>query len=70
MSSVTDIERAIEGLPPAEFAKLCEWFANLDAKRWDEQFERDISDGKLDAFADEASRDLKQGRATARNQPR
>jgi hypothetical protein len=35
----------------ADFRK---WFASYDAAVWDQQFERDVKAGKLDALRDEA----------------
>ena len=64
MSSVSEIEKAIQQLPPAELAKLRNWFAEFDAARWDEQLEKDVASGKLDALAAEALADLEQGRGT------
>ena len=64
MSTVTEIERAIEQLPHEEFVRLREWIAELDAARWDQQFESDVAAGRLDALAAEALEDLKNGRCT------
>ena len=38
----------------------------FDAAAWDTQFEQDASAGRLDALADEARDDLRQGRARDR----
>jgi tRNA A22 N-methylase len=54
MSQLEQIETAILLLPSHEFEKLRQWFLNLDYERWDEQIERDIADGKLEALAEEA----------------
>ena len=62
MISIRDIEQAVSELPPADLAAFREWFAEYDAARWDEQFERDASNGRLDALAREAIDDLKNGR--------
>jgi hypothetical protein len=64
MSTATEIERAIEQLPPEELAQLRAWFAEFDGARWDKQFEQDSSAGRLDALANEALSDLRQGRFT------
>jgi hypothetical protein len=61
MSTVSEIERAIERLPPEDFARLREWLAGLDAARWDRQLEADVSAGRLDGLADEGLNDLKSG---------
>jgi tRNA A22 N-methylase len=54
MSQLEQIETAILSLPSHEFEKLRQWFLNLDYELWDEQIERDIADGKLEALAAEA----------------
>lgn len=64
MSTVIEIERAIEQLPPGDLAQLRAWFAEFDALRWDRQFEQDAAAGRLDALANEALADLRQGRCT------
>ena len=40
------------------------WFAEFDAAAWDRQFERDVAEGRLDALADEALRNAREGRCT------
>lgn len=66
MSTATEIERAVRQLPPAELAAFRAWFREYDAATWDEQIERDIAAGRLDALADEALADLHAGRTTDR----
>lgn len=62
MSTATEIEQAVRQLPPAELAAFRAWFVEYDAATWDEQIERDIAAGRLDALADEALADLHAGR--------
>jgi len=66
MSTAVEIEKAIEKLPPEELAQLRAWFAQFDSARWDKQFEIDATTGHLDALADEALADLREGRTTDR----
>jgi hypothetical protein len=61
MSTVDEIENAIRKLPEEDLAALRAWFAEFDAEAWDRQFERDVADGRLEALADEAVRDLREG---------
>ena len=61
MSTITEIERAVQQLAPEELAKFREWFAEFDAARWDEQIERDVAAGRLDPLAEEALNDLRSG---------
>jgi len=64
MSSVHEIEDAIRKLPDDELVALRAWFAEFDAEAWDRQFERDVAEGRLDALADEALSDAREGRCT------
>ena len=64
MSSVKEIESAVSRLSPQELAAFRTWFAEFDAVVWDRQFEGDVQAGRLDDLADEALRDLNQGRCT------
>ena len=64
MSTVSEIERAIEQLAPDDFVRIREWIAKLDASRWDKQLENDVAAGRLDELAAEALDDLKNGRCT------
>ena len=59
-----DLESAIANLPPAELIKLREWFHDFDADAWDRQIAEDVAAGRLDALADEALQDLREGRTT------
>jgi hypothetical protein len=61
MSNLEQIEAAILSLPSDEFAKLRLWFLDLDYKRWDDQIEQDIEDGRLEAFAQEAIAEYEAG---------
>jgi hypothetical protein len=54
MLTLEQIEAAILQLSPDQFHQLLEWFLELDHQRWDEQLERDIADGNLEALAEEA----------------
>jgi hypothetical protein len=62
MSSIQELENAILQLPPEDFRRLADWISELDQRRWDEEFERDVAAGRLDALADEAIEDFKAGR--------
>lgn len=62
MSTITEIEQAVQRLGPQELAKFRDWFAEFDAAQWDRQIERDIAAGRLDSLAEEALADLREGR--------
>ncbi len=64
MSSVAEIEAAISKLSRQELVAFRDWFKEFDAEAWDRQFEEDVKAGRLDALADEALRDLREGRCT------
>ena len=62
MSTVEEIEQAVQGLSPEQLAAFRAWFAEFDAAHWDKQLEADVAAGRLDALADEALNDMHQGR--------
>lgn len=64
MSTVQEIEQAIRSLGSQELAALRDWFAAYDAEHWDQQLELDVAAGRLDRLAEEALRDLSEGRCT------
>lgn len=64
MSAVQEIESAVSKLSTKELAAFRTWFAQFDAEAWDTQFENDVRTGKLDGLAEEALRDLREGRCT------
>jgi hypothetical protein len=64
MSTIHEIEQAIRGLELQDLAALRDWFAAFDAEIWDRQLEQDVAAGRLDRFAEEALRDLSEGRCT------
>ncbi len=66
MSTLEQIDNAVRQLSPKELAAFRAWFAELDAEAWDHQIEEDIAAGRLDALAEEALKDLREGRCTNR----
>ena len=62
MSTVHEIENAVSNLSRDELLSFRDWFSTFDAAAWDKQFEQDVAAGHLDALADEAIRDLREGR--------
>jgi len=64
MSTVLEIENAVQKLSRGELATFRDWFLGFDAAEWDKQFEEDVAAGRLDALADAAIRDLREGRCT------
>lgn len=61
--TIEDLEKAVEKLPPDQFARFRAWFEELDAARFDEKIARDAGAGKFDQLAEAAIEDLRKGRA-------
>lgn len=62
MSSIQEIEAAIEKLPTKEFAKLREWMDELEAQEVDRKLEAAIKAGFFDEISAQAHEDLKNGK--------
>ena len=64
MSTLEEIEAAVQQLPPAMRAEFRSWFLAFDASDWDQQMEADLTAGKLDWLANEAFSDNQAGRCS------
>jgi hypothetical protein len=64
MTTVQDIERAIRKLSHEELAQLKQRIADYEWEQWDKQLEKDIKAGRLDALAQEALQELREGKTT------
>ncbi|MFM6191666.1 MAG: hypothetical protein ACKPEN_21740 [Planktothrix sp.] len=64
MSNLQEIERAVSQLTKEELAAFRVWFAKFDAEIWDQQFEQDVTTGRLDRLAKQALQHLREGRCT------
>ena len=62
MSTVQDISEAVGKLRAEDLAAFRAWFAEFDSDRWDREFDEDVAAGRLDDLAEEALRDLREGR--------
>lgn len=51
--SAKEIEAAITQLSAEDLAELAAWFADYHARVWDQQIERDLDTGRLDALLKE-----------------
>ena len=51
MTTVEDIEKAVEQLPAEQLARFLAWFEEFEATRFDARFERGSKAGKLDQLA-------------------
>ncbi len=48
MSTLEEIEAAVQQLPPAKRAEFRAWFQSFDATDWDQQMEDDMTAGNLE----------------------
>ena len=64
MTKLEKIEKAVLELTEEEQAKFRQWFAEYDARVFDDEVERDIKAGKLDALAEEALAEHRAGGST------
>ena len=65
MSTVMEIEQAIEKLPAEDLFELSRWIANRFSDTWDLQIENDIRAGRLDDLAAEALQEHRAGGSRA-----
>ena len=61
MTSISDIQESIRGLPADDYAELRAWMSELDWNRWDDQIEADSESGSLSFLTDEADASKEQG---------
>ncbi|MDB6003742.1 MAG: uncharacterized protein JWR15_729 [Prosthecobacter sp.] len=50
MTTIAEIEHAIEKLPQQQFRELHRWIADRDASEWDAEIAADASKGRFDAL--------------------
>lgn len=62
MTKLEQIEKSVIELDSKEFEAFSAWFEQLQAQRWDNQIQTDISNGKLDRLADKALADFRVGK--------
>ena len=64
MSRVEHIEGQVKSLTADELKAFRNWYERFDAEAWDDQFEADAKNGKLQSLADRALQDHESGRST------
>jgi len=64
MSTVQEIENAVEQLSEEEFKNFQAWFDQYEADVWDHKIAENIESGKLDFLANEALSELQNGKTT------
>ena len=62
MSSLTEIESAIQLLPQCEVRRLSDWLQDYLENQWDQQIESDAASGKLDGLILRAEADIEASR--------
>jgi hypothetical protein len=62
MSTVQEIETAIQKLKPQEIHEVADWLQELREELWDKQIEANARAGKLDKLMEEAREDYRAGR--------
>ena len=70
MSTVFEIENAVERFSRNDLTAFRDWFLGFNTAAWDKQFEEDVAVGRLDALADEASGTCAKGAAQICEAPR
>jgi hypothetical protein len=58
MSNLSEIEVAIQQLPPNDLHQLAIWLNDYLEQRWDEQIEADLASGKLNHLIASAEADI------------
>jgi hypothetical protein len=65
MSSVQQIQSAIQELPEAEYQELARWWETYEERLWDEKLARDSKPGgRLDKFLRDVDADIDSGNVT------
>lgn len=54
MSTVQEIEKAIQGLPESDVRTLTQWLDDYAESKWDKRIEADVAQGNLTSLAEEA----------------
>jgi hypothetical protein len=62
MSTVQEIETAIQKLKPQEIHEVADWLQELREELWDKQIDADAKAGRLDKLKEEAKQDYLAGR--------
>lgn len=66
MSTVEELEAAVQKLSAEERAVFRAWFAEFDAQEWDRQLEADAAAGRLDWLVAETRQENRAGNCTDR----
>jgi hypothetical protein len=58
MTTLSEIESALQQLPESDTRQLSEWIQTYVDERWDRQIESDLASGKLDHLIARAEADI------------
>jgi len=64
MTTVSEIQQAIQSLPEEEFSVISSWFDQYEQERWDRQIERDQQSGPLRSLMEKAKADFEAGKCS------
>jgi hypothetical protein len=62
MSTLEEIEKAVESLSPDKLAQFRAWFGQFEAALFDAKIARDAENGKLDRLVADSEKDFHAGR--------
>lgn len=62
MTKLEKIEASVRDLSAEDFRRFSEWFAELQADRWDKQIEADARAGRLDELVAQARSEVAEGK--------
>ena len=62
MSTVAEIENALQTLPVDDAWKVADWLQQYLDEKWDKQIDADIAAGRLDKLAGKSLDDYRAGR--------
>jgi predicted HAD superfamily phosphohydrolase YqeG len=68
MSTVQEIETAVQKLKPQEIHEVADWLQELREELWDKQIDADAKAGRLDKLMEEAKQDYLAGRCKPLNE--
>jgi len=55
MTTIEELEMAVDSLTPAEYSRFRRWFINRDWEKWDIEIREDAEAGRLDFLLQEAA---------------
>ena len=65
MITVNEIKKAVEHLPSKDLNQFRSWFEAFESAVWDQQFDADARNGRLDLLVNEAQTEYKTGKTSS-----